>query len=307
MSFVLRGLVLSLVAGAPLAAQIALPAYQRSYEAPAHARGFCFQAPVAFQVTGLQVPDEKGLGVQSVALYRLAQKPPAYYATLPATPIFAMQSQDSAEILEPPQPIAFAPGEWCAVLGTCGDETTQVSSYAANLHPSTVLGVPITLERLLLQDNLVTSRGVGGLSTNDQNPLGRVRIFIASGARADAFGVGSGPLPLATLRPDDVAPPRLGRFARLHVASTLPREPIGILLLGSGRDELVTPIGTILFGAPLLAAFVLPSTIPSTGLAVDVPLPDVPSLSGAVVGLQVFLYRDPDYALTNGLAWRLGL
>lgn len=299
-------LISALLAGSAMA-QIALPAYARSYDAPSHARGFCFQVPTAIAVTGLQVPDELGIGKQTVALYRLSKKPPLYYNTVQATPVFYATGVDSGTIIEPAQPIAFAKNDWFAVLGTCGDATRQVSSYGDNLHATTVRGYSVTLERLLLQDNLVSSAGIGGLSSNVVNPLGRVRVYLASGARADAYGKGSGYLPLPTLLPDDTAPPVLGKLARMHVRAQWPRDPFGIVLFAAGRDEINTPVGTLLFRPPLLLIDVLPQVVTAQGLPVELQLPVIPELDGIAVNFQIFLWQDPDYALTNGLEWRFGL
>ena len=58
-----------------LAAQIPMSDFVRTYSYASHTRGFFFQAPVNFIVTGLQVPDETNAGVQSVAIYRTSADP----------------------------------------------------------------------------------------------------------------------------------------------------------------------------------------------------------------------------------------
>ncbi len=306
MPLCLRTLACALLGLAAAQAQLALPAFQRSYVAPAHARGFCFQAPLAFSVTGLQVPDESEQGTQTVALYRLAQKPPRYFASVLAAPIYFATGK-SREILKPTRPLRFAKGEWLVVLGSCGGSSTQVSSYGANLSQSSVLGHRVTLERVFLQKNLPASKGIGQLSSNGSNPLARVRVFVEGGARADAYGQGSGYLPLPTLAPIDTAPPRLGQRAGLRVTALRPREPFGVLLIASGRDQVATPLGKILVKAPLLDLQLLPTTIPQKGMTLSLALPKAPALAGMRVNLQLLAVRDPDYALSNGLEWRLGL
>ncbi|MBN2490839.1 MAG: hypothetical protein JXQ29_08325 [Planctomycetes bacterium] len=165
---------------------IPLPVYTSTFSVSGATRGFYFQTPVDFMVTGLRVPDEKNHGKQNVAVYKLAAKPPAFSATATGGLLFFKAGEPSAHII--PAQIFFTKGEWFGVLGACGDTTIMHNSYGSAQYPSTVLGQPITLLRFLTQFNLVSTQGTAPYSNEDQGAISRVEVYVQPGAML----VGSG-------------------------------------------------------------------------------------------------------------------
>ena len=155
----LLGIALGLLANVATA-QIAIPNYVRTYTSKTHTRGFYFQAPTSFVVTHLQVPDEKKAGKQMAAIYRLTKAPPTTTST---TPVFFKAGVPSNQLIQVIPPAVFKKGEWFVVLGSAGSSTTTSNnSYAANGDfKSSVLGMPITLVRAGMQQNLEAVAGKG--------------------------------------------------------------------------------------------------------------------------------------------------
>ena len=82
-----------------VAQQIPIPAFSVTSTAPL-ARGFWFQAPVDFVITGLRVPNEAGQPVQAVEVIDLGtQAPPSFPATTLGTQLFYANNQPSNQVL----------------------------------------------------------------------------------------------------------------------------------------------------------------------------------------------------------------
>ena len=165
---------------------IPLPSYSSTFSVSGATRGFYFQTPVDFMVTGLRVPDEKNHGLQNVAVYNMAAKPPAFSATATGGLVFFKAGEPSSNII--PAQIPFKKGDWFGVLGACGDTTIMHNSYGSARFASSVLGQPVTLLRFITQFNLVTTQGTAPYSNEDSGSISRVEVHVQPGATL----VGSG-------------------------------------------------------------------------------------------------------------------
>lgn len=143
LSHLVSALVVLVCASAVLADEMMpLPAYGNSYTG--NVRGYWFEAPVDFVITGLRVPDEMNVGVQSVEVVKFDGNtpPPAYPLT---TNAFVSQArfvdEPSANILAVNIPVAT--GEVIGIYGQCGG----TCSYGTPSGPflTTILGMPTTL------------------------------------------------------------------------------------------------------------------------------------------------------------------
>jgi len=187
-------LVLLSLAGSVAAqgTQLPIPAFSSTFSSPTLTRGFCFQSPVAITIIGLRVPDESAQGVQCVELTLHPAMPPAYPATTSVTQSFFASNVPSNQII--PCVVPVQANEWVGVLGACGNATMANSYAAAGTFQSDVLGIPVTLTRMLTQTNLSTTGGNQPLSTEAGGSIGRVEVYYTTAggniAQVGAFGAG---------------------------------------------------------------------------------------------------------------------
>lgn len=178
------------VATAP-AQQIPLPAFASTYTAP-QSRGFWFQAPVDFVITGLRVPDESGTGLQHVEVVDFGVTAPATFpATTVGSQLFRATAQPAGNVL--PVTIPVTAGRFIGVLGGCGSTTLAASQAAAGTFASSVLGVPITLTRLGSPASIQAVTVAPPCWSEAAGPIGRVEVLVAPApnyAYASSFGSG---------------------------------------------------------------------------------------------------------------------
>lgn len=269
---------------------IPLPAFSTTYSS-SYTRGLYFQVPAPMIVIGLQVPDETKNGLQNVAVYRLTAKPPAYSATVASPPIFYQEAIPSSTVIQVNPPLIFQPGEWFGVIGACGNATTTQTSYAASgPFTSNVLGQPITIYRLLMQANLVATKGNFALSSEDAFNVGRVKIFVA-GQRAPAPVLATTALPV------------LGTTAALSLLPNDSTASAGLVILGARRSQTPTPFGELLVAPPFYFTFL----VAGAGGAVNLPVPNNQALLGAgPLDFQGFFVLPQGFATSNGTEWFLG-
>jgi hypothetical protein len=287
----------------PLAAQIPVSDFTSTYSYPSHTRGFFFQAPVAFTVIALQVPDETNAGLQNVALYRTPANPTTSGSV---TPVFVQTGVASSQRVPVIPPQQYQVGEWFGVVGACGTATTNMqNSYGATTTPwqSRVLGNPVGLQRLMLQSNVVVSLGVGPLYTNTAS-LGRVRVYVAGQGEALQYGPASGPN-VPVLRPVDPSPPSIGAVGELLALPGSPANTGAVLTLGLAMSNVPTPFGPLL-NLPHALHVPLPGAVPPAGRRVSLTLPQDTTLLGLQVYFQHAELQATTVALGNGVSWLVG-
>lgn len=138
--------------------EIALSPYTRTYSNGTHTRGYWFTAPTDFTITGLQVPDEQNHGQQSVEVVRFnaGTVPPNWASTTNAfTSLARVISVSSTDIID--LSISVSAGDVIGIIGAAGDASIMHNSYGNGSFPSSVFGHPMTLRRLGMQHNLVTT------------------------------------------------------------------------------------------------------------------------------------------------------
>ena len=156
--------------------EIALPAFSSSFQF-SYVRGYFFTAPTDFAITGLQVPNELGVGKQHVEVVRFnpGVTPPAYSATTNAfTSLFRAVNLNANEVIRVNIPVLA--GDVIGILGAAGDSTTMVNSYAPGPFTSSILGSPVTLQRMGMQFNLASTTA-RDLWTEAGGSIARVRMF----------------------------------------------------------------------------------------------------------------------------------
>lgn len=155
-----------------------LPVYGSTYSAAAVTRGFYFQAPRAFTITGLRVPNEKNVLQAGVAVYVRSTPPPAW----PKTGTGGMWLYKGYFLASKVQScsIPVKKGEWVGVLGACGDRNIAHNSYAAKAGPfqSSVAGLVTTLRGFGTQTNVMPAQGAGAYYADDNGTIARVEVYV---------------------------------------------------------------------------------------------------------------------------------
>lgn len=176
----MRSLLPLLLCSAPLTGQqvLPLPAFVTTQTA-AVTRGFWFQAPVDFVITGLRVPDETTVGVQAVEVIDLGttSPPPTFPGTTTGTLLHRATNQPANTVL--PVNIPVQAGRFIGVLGGCGTTTLATSLAAAGTFTSDVFGYPLTMTRFGTQANIHTLAGAPPCWSEASGPIGRVEVFVA--------------------------------------------------------------------------------------------------------------------------------
>jgi hypothetical protein len=129
--------------------------------------------------------------VQCVEINRMVAAPPANPASIQPAQLFYANNQPSGAIL--PCNVLVNAGDFIGVLGACGTTTMHNSYGPLGTFASSILGNPVTLTRLLMQNNLSTTGGNQPCSSEPHGPIGRVEVYIAPAAgAATAIPYGTG-------------------------------------------------------------------------------------------------------------------
>lgn len=159
---------------------IPLPPYVSTFSSTGLSRGMFFQAPIAFNIVGVQVPDEAGEGVQNVQIYIIDNAPPTLSATYTPTANELVFAANGVPVTGTPiatGSISVPPGKFVVALGTAGTTTMRNSYAASGPLPSDVLGVPISLGRAGTQVNIASSTGPNPLFTGG-GAVSRVELYV---------------------------------------------------------------------------------------------------------------------------------
>lgn len=112
-------------------------------------RGYWFQAPADFYITGATVPTSASTGTSNIAIVRFnSGAPPVYAGTTNDFTLLELWQNSTEDTLT--TCIAVSAGDYIGVLGN----RANLNSYAGGSYATTVNGNPITLERLGMQFNL---------------------------------------------------------------------------------------------------------------------------------------------------------
>jgi len=280
---------------------IALPAFTTLYTSTA-IRGLYFQAPATLVITGLRVPQDHSLTYQTVSLFTMPKRPPAYSSTYTVTATdqkFFTSTALAGNIIQMTTPIVIKKDEWVGVLGAgySGTGTTVSTCYATPSGPfdTTVASMPITIARLLMQGSptpFITNMGLGPVSSEDAGPIGRVEIFV----------VGNMTVPQMMTK----GRPALGATATLDMKANFAGAQGGVIVLSTGR--LPTPV-TTLFGDLLVTPpFFGPILVPNGTASLPISVPNDSALTGAIIDWQGMAYDLTTnlFGMTNGTEWFIG-
>jgi hypothetical protein len=130
-----------------------IPDYAETFSDSSLSRGYWFQAPVNFVITGLRVPDEAQSGIQNVEVLKLNDIPPLFSNTTnDFTSLARYVGQPSGQFIKVNIPVAA--GDYIGIFGTCGTDTMYNSYSSTNQYTSNILGNDVMLARFGMQYNL---------------------------------------------------------------------------------------------------------------------------------------------------------
>lgn len=246
-------------------AQIPLPSFGNTFTAAGLSRGFWFQAPTTFVITGLSVPNEAGQAFQAIEVIDLGGAPPPNYpATVVGTQLFYSNSSAAGTVV--PTNLVIQQGAYIGVIGVCTATvggTTCYNSYASTpgAFQSNINGVPVTLTRFGTQF-AIGAAGNNPCWTEPGGQLSRVDVYVgpANGfASAQPFGTGCINVP-------DVSSYELFASGAFDLSNT------GISLFHTGTGYLALP-GTTTYVAPSATAQTLTlGDDTETTVALSVPM-----------------------------------
>jgi hypothetical protein len=200
--------------------------------------------------------------------------------------------------LKPQTPITVTQGTWFGCLGTTHDATgtTMSNSYAASgTQQTTILGSPVSLNRLTHTGSIFNGPGTGSVSFATAGQIARVLIDIPGNLQTT--------IPTLAASGDT---PYFGANPQLDMTAAIPGAQAGLLAgsLQSLPVSIPTPFGGLLISPSFLITFVVPN---GTG-SVQLPIPNDPNFADAHIYWQgiVFDLTNNVYGMTNGVDWLIG-
>jgi hypothetical protein len=270
-----------------------------TYQSSSDTRGFYFQAPTTFVVTGFNVPNEASQPQQAVNFFTSSTMPPAFSSSyqLTANDVkYFAQGVPSGQVLKPTAPIVVQKDEWVGILGACmaASGTTMYNSYGTTGGvTSTVLGQPIQLQRLLYQGTLAgRTDGLVPISTENAYEIARVEIYVAGNSTVPTL--------------DTIGVPALGQTPQFDLQGKIQGLQFGLILVGS--QKMPTPIPTGFGNLLIVPNFLLQIPIPGGTGQIGLPIPNDRNIAGIQLENQavVFDVTNGVYGMTNGVSWLLG-
>jgi hypothetical protein len=189
---------------------------------------------------------------------------------------------------------------WCGVFGACHDpsSTTMENSYSASAtnHPTTILGAPTVLTRLLFQNPLVGANGTGSVSTATSGQIGRVELGIPGNLQST--------IPLLEATGDT---PYFGGSPQLDMTASIPGANVGVLFaaLKDIPGGSPSPYGRI-FVDPSTIFFAVPMANGSGSLQLTIPV-DKKFADLHILWQGTALdTTNSIFGMTNGIDWLIG-
>lgn len=109
-------------------------------------RGYWFQAPADFVITGLRVPTDANAGAQTVEVIKFTSGPPPNWSAT-TNAFVSLGYWDNSSLDTIPTCIAVSSGDYIGIYGS----RQGVNSYATGNYSTTIAGLPVTLGRTGMQ------------------------------------------------------------------------------------------------------------------------------------------------------------
>lgn len=149
--------------------QMPLPAQTTTFSG--NVRGYWFESPTCFTITGVEVPTDASSGLQNIAIVRLDSAPPLYSTvTNNFTVLYLTQNNTASGMI--PLNIEVGVGDFIGILGN----RANVNSYAPSPNSSSIGSFPVTIARLGMQFSLSTT-APQDLWTESGGSISRVWLY----------------------------------------------------------------------------------------------------------------------------------
>jgi len=154
-----------------------LPEFSETFSDSTRTRGYWFEAPTNFRITGLRVPNESSNARQNVEVVRFDNQtpPPIFSNTTNAfVSLTRFVDEPSGNILS--VNISVSTGDVIGVLGAVGTSTMH-NSYGPGDFVSNIGGHSVTLKRMGMQFNLYENQARDLYQQESISEIGRVEMW----------------------------------------------------------------------------------------------------------------------------------
>lgn len=162
------------VAGPVGSRRLDLPPYVSTFSSSIRTRGYFFQAPIDFQIVGLNVPNEANEALQNVEVFIMDSQPPEFGASSSGGSVFYANMAPEDQVIA--TDICVPAGKWVGILGATGT-TTMNNSYGAGCVGSSIDGQPIELRRFLTQQSIANAQTRQYSANGCTGQIARVDLF----------------------------------------------------------------------------------------------------------------------------------
>lgn len=180
---ILAGLAFASVAAAQT---MTMPAFSNTFTASL-TRGFYFQAPVGFTITGLEVYNEAAQSHQVVEIidFGTTAGPPAFPSLVTGTSLFYDNQTATGNVI--PCVVTCVPGNYYGILAACtagAGGGTSYNSYATPSGPFTsdILGNPTVIQRCGTQIGSGAAGPNQPMWSENNGPIARCDVYVSGGA-----------------------------------------------------------------------------------------------------------------------------
>ncbi|PWH85114.1 T9SS type A sorting domain-containing protein [Brumimicrobium oceani] len=169
--------LLVLVSYAQSTAQTMMPLPSHSNNYSGNVRGYWFTAPTSFIITGVRVPADAGTGPQNIHIMKINDPTPVIFGTTSTNFTTLEYIQGAPNNVIQSVNILVNQGDIIGILGQAG--STNSYSSSGGPHATTILGQPVTLDRLLHQGQ-IGSGAAPNYSTEPGGSISRVEMYYVS-------------------------------------------------------------------------------------------------------------------------------
>ena len=162
---------------------LVLPPYSSTFSATL-TRGYFFQAPLSFEISGLSVPNEQNRAFQNVQVILMDSPPVAFSSTTDVSLSTVFYESGVQAGLNISTSISVPAGKFVGILGATSSvsSSTMHNSYGAGCFGSNIGGIPVQLNRLLTQQSIANAP-TSSVSSGGCYSIGRVELYYKVGGR----------------------------------------------------------------------------------------------------------------------------
>src|SRR5690606_2586351 len=150
-----------------------LPSFGSVYTG--NVRGYWFTAPTSFIITGLRVPVDAGTGTQNIHVFKINDPTPVLFSATSSNFTTLAYIQGATNNVVQNVNIVVNAGDIIGVLGQAG--TANSYSVTGGPFASTILGQPVTLNRLIYQGTITGGPAPNYSWESGTGAISRVELY----------------------------------------------------------------------------------------------------------------------------------